>query len=239
MTKQRMTILGAIGLGLVGTFLVIGYVRGVQARASEGGKTTTVWYAKQLIQAGTPGSAVTPLVQAKQMPARYAPAGAIADVATVKNQFITVPVPAGAPLTSTLFGASASSAGHLAIPRGYEAISIELPTENGVESYAQPGDHVSVFATFMSGAQGPQTIKILSDVAVIATGAAQPAEAAPAAKKAPVSQTTFVLAVTPAQAARIVLGKQAGTIWLTLIPAGQHSVGARTVSVTSLARGAA
>jgi pilus assembly protein CpaB len=214
MNRQRIVVAGAIVLGVLGMFIVIGYVRGVQARADAGGKMTTIYQAKDAISAGTPGSALAAHLKTAKMPARYAPVDAVKDLRTVKDLFVSTPVSPGATLTRATFASSPSTQGRLAIPSGHEAMAVELPMENGVESYAQPGDRVSVYATFPSSKKGPQTIKVASNVEVISTTTAATLKKGPAT----VTQTVYVLAVTPDEASRIVFGKQVGAIWLTLVP---------------------
>jgi pilus assembly protein CpaB len=224
MRRQSMLLIGGLVLGLLGATLTFAYVRNVEGRAASKSEVVTAFVAREPIAAGTPGSALSEVIEEKDIPRAYLQPGALEDIGTVVDQFTTRTIVPGQTLTTTDFGQVGQSEGRLPIPKGHEAVAIATTLDGGLGQYATPGDRVSVYATFKQGAV-PTTRKLLSNVLVIATQA-NPEATNPATGIAPGSasgQLLFVLAVTPQQAGKLIYGQRMGEVSLTLIPQGQVS----------------
>lgn len=221
MRRPRALFVGGLALGLAGVGLVMVYVRSVETRAAAAGETATVYVVRQAIPAGTPGRDLAGAVEATEMPRRLVPGDVVTDLATVQGLVTVGRLDEAEPLRARDFAAAGVTRGALAIPQGKEAVAVAITVDGGVGRYPQPGDRVNVYATFRDG-RGV-TRKILSGVEVLATqpasGSADRIGLGPAGS----GQLVYLLAATPEEAARLVFGKELGSISLTLLPEGQES----------------
>jgi pilus assembly protein CpaB len=223
MRRQSTLLIGGLVLGLVGFILTFAYVRNVQGKAASNSEVVTAFVASEAIPAGTPGSVISEVVEEKDIPRAYLQPGALVDdLSAVIEKFTIRQIVPGQTLTATDFGQVGESEGRLPIPKGHEAVAIATSLDGGLGQYAQPGDKVSVYATFRQGT--PTTRKLLSNVLVIATQA-NPQVGDKLTGVAPGTTTglLFVLAVTPQQAGKLIFGQRMGEVSLTLIPEGQVS----------------
>ncbi|HEX9697016.1 MAG TPA: Flp pilus assembly protein CpaB [Actinomycetota bacterium] len=230
MRRQTIPLVLGLILGLFGTAMVMSYVRGVQRDAGRSGEPVTVYVAASEIAAGTSGAHVAAAARKTQMPRRYAPVGAITDPATIKDQTALERIADGETLTARMFGSAGGTRGSLAIPKGREAVSVSVPLDAAVAEYPRPGDRISVYATFKGAT--PVTIKIVSAVPVLATETRTRG-----ATGASGGDLVLTLAVTGAEASQIVFGKQIGSLWFTLVPAGQTSPAVEPVTLPAQVSG--
>ncbi|MEX2458021.1 MAG: Flp pilus assembly protein CpaB [Actinomycetota bacterium] len=222
MRRQRVLLTGGLLLGLLGAALTFTYVRGVEGRATSGSEMVTAYVATATIPAGTPGSQIGELTTTKRFPRAYLQPNALGELGAVDSQFTLRQITQGQTLTQTDFGEVGASAGRLPIPRGHEAVAIATTLDGGLGEYAQPGDRVTVYATFRQPV--PSTRKLLSNVLVIATRANPEAgDRLTGTPPGSTGQLLFVLAVTPKQAGKVIFGQRLGEVSLTLIPEGQTS----------------
>jgi pilus assembly protein CpaB len=125
--------------------------------------------------------------------------------------------------------ADAGAAGlSLLVKPGYRAITLDANDEIAVGSFLRPGDRVDVEVVLP--AQGPggvgQSRAWLTDVDVLAVGAATGAGAAAPSSATPGGQgaaRTVTLALTPDQVSRFVLARSSGRIFLTLRNPSDHA----------------
>ncbi len=222
MRRQSMLLIGGLVLGLLGATLTFAYVRNVEGRAASKSEMVTAFVALEPIAAGTPGSVIVDVTEEKEIPRAYLQPGALEDLAAVTEQFTTRTIVPGQTLTTSDFGQVGESEGRLPIPKGHEAVAIATSIDGGLGQYAQPGDKVSVYATFKQGVA--TTRKLLSNVLVIATQAnPQAGDKLTGVSPGTTTGLLFVLAVTPQQAGKLIYGQRMGEVSLTLIPEGQIS----------------
>jgi pilus assembly protein CpaB len=114
-----------------------------------------------------------------------------------------------------------------AVPEGMRAVTVALDSIIGVAGFLKAGDHVDVVATFdmdrMSNAAVAKTV--LQDVELLAIGPeVRPEEGQSATGKKgarPKEQPNATLAVTPADAEKLILAESTGKLRLTLRRAGE------------------
>ena len=129
---------------------------------------------------------------------------------TTTVQAGTIVVPANAPTAPTTF----------TIPEGKQAVALQVPFVAGLAGYAKAGDTVNVYGNVQtkdkdlpSTPLAPSTKLILSGVQVLAvTGPAPGADT---------GNTTYLLALDPAQAEQAIFFGRFESLWLTLVPKGQ------------------
>ena len=127
---------------------------------------------------------------------------------------------------------TAGEPGGFVIPEGKQAIAVALDPVAGTNGIAKAGSRVNVFAAITAkddkGASEHAARMVLQGIEVlkIAAGGLTPASAATAedAPAAPHGTTLFVLAVTPAQAEKIVYHGAFSKLWFSVVPAGQKPV---------------
>ena len=109
------------------------------------------------------------------------------------------------------------------VPAGKEAVAVQVPTVPGLAGYAKAGDRVNVYGTFKdrqpnAGARGlPLAKLILADASVLAV-------TAPAAG-AEGGTATYLLAVNPGDAERVIYLASFEGIWLSITPDGAPAIG--------------
>jgi Flp pilus assembly protein CpaB len=118
------------------------------------------------------------------------------------------------------------------IPEGKQALAVALDTVAGTAGTAVKGSHVDVFAavTVKPAKTGdPETHAtrmVLQDVEVLTVdnGTTLPGTNNAVDKAGPNATTTFVLAVTPAQAESIVYHASFSKLWFSVLPANAKPV---------------
>ena len=125
-------------------------------------------------------------------------------------------------------GQAAPAAGQPAgftIPAGKRALAVALDSVAGTAGTATKGSRIDVFASVAEkevreGIDTKNTRMIIQDVEVLSIGAS----GVLANDKAPSATTTFVLAVTPDQAEKIIFHASFSKLWFTVLPAGAKPV---------------
>lgn len=108
------------------------------------------------------------------------------------------------------------------VPAGKEAVAVQVPTVPGLAGYAKAGDRVNVYGTFKdrqpnAGARGVPLAKlILADASVLAV-------TAPAAG-AEGGTATYLLAVKPGDAEKVIYLASFEGIWLSITPEGAPAI---------------
>lgn len=225
MRRRLLATAAALVLIAVGTVVLVGYVRGAEARAFAGARTVEVLVADALIPAGTAGTALGDLVRIEALPAKAALAGRVTDVAALADRVATVDLQAGEQLLDSRFARpdSLQAPGTVPVPDGLQEVSIVLEPQRAVGGRLSAGDRVGVFLS-MSG-DPATTHSVLHEVLVTQVQGA-PAPPAPpeegtaaVAAPAPSGSLMITFAVTAAQAEAIVFGAEHASIWLSLEPA--------------------
>ncbi|HYH24814.1 MAG TPA: RcpC/CpaB family pilus assembly protein [Blastococcus sp.] len=226
MRRRLLAAAAALVLLVVGTVVLVGYVRGADARALAGVRTVDVLVADALIPAGTAGSALGELVRIEALPAKAALAGRVTDMAALVDRVATVDLQPGEQLLDDRFvrADALQAPGTVPVPEGLQEVSVVLEPQRAVGGRLSAGDRVGVFVSM--GGDPATTHSVLHEVLVTQVqGApappAAPAEdaAAPASAPAPSGSLLLTFAVTAAQAEAIVFGAEHATIWLSLEPA--------------------
>jgi pilus assembly protein CpaB len=228
MRRRLLAASAAVVLLVVGTVVLVAYVRGADARALAGARIVEVLVVDELIPRGTPGSELAELVSTEVLPAKAALEGRVTDLSTLTGRVSTVDLQPGEQLLVSRFENpdDLQAAGTVAVPLGAQEVSILLEPQRAVGGRLAAGDHVGVVVS-VSLATGPATHAVLHDVLVTQVqGAPAPAaaegdpETASAGTAAPSASLMITLAVSAAQAEAVVFGIEHGTLWLSLEPDG-------------------
>ena len=226
MRRRLLAAAAALVLLVVGTVVLVGYVRGADARALAGVRTVDVLVADALIPVGTAGSSLADLVRTEALPAKAALAGRVTDLTTLAGLVATVDVQPGEQLLDSRFARpdALQAPGTVPVPEGMQEVSVVLEPQRAVGGRLSAGDRVGVFLS-MDG-DAATTSSVLHEVLITQVqGAPAPAVAPaddgaePVATPAPSGSLLLTFAVTPAQAEAIVFGAEHARIWLSLEPA--------------------
>lgn len=222
MGRRLALLIAAVLVAALGTSLVFVYVRNADNRAVADQKPVTVLVAKTSIAAGTRVSdaANAGAFQTKELPQAAVPTGALSSVDPIKDEVALTTIFPGQQLLAGMFGATAAATGSIAIPPGQLAASFQFQDPQRVAGFVQPGSSVAVFVT--SSLQGgvQSTRILLPKVTVIAVGPTTITPPANAAQANPESlpRALLTLALTQAQAEKLIFAQTAGgSLYLGLL----------------------
>jgi pilus assembly protein CpaB len=232
MRSRLIIIIVAIAFGVVAAVIAIQYLQGQQARITEGTQLVTVLVAAQDLSVGMTSEEVLSkgYITQRQIPRQYVAGSAVSSRAALEGKVVSQPVSKDEQVTGAMFKYAADVGLASSTPRGYLAVSIPYDAARGVGGLLRPGDTVAVFGTFAQDASGKGGISklILSKVKVLAVGAeltaastAQAGTANSSGGLSSVGQTvqsasTITLALTAADAEKLVFTEEQGRVWLGL-----------------------
>ncbi len=155
-SRRTLILVAAVVIGALASFLVYGYVSGVQDEAYDDAQRLEVYVVKQTIPKGTYGEEATAakLIVKDQIPKKFYPPNAIKDpnvdlggkVAVndlAVNQVITTDMFADPATVSSSFADRLEKIND----EDQVAISISVDTVRGVSGLLQPGDYVNIMST--------------------------------------------------------------------------------------------
>jgi pilus assembly protein CpaB len=224
MRRRLLAACAALVLLIAGTLVLLGHVRGADARALAGTRTVEVLVAAELIPEGTPGSELAAHVRTELLPTKAALTGRVTDLSSLTGRVATVDLQPGEQLLSSRFQRpdDLRAPGTVAVPAGLQEVSMLLEPQRAVGGRLAAGDSVGVFVSMPA----PATHAVLHRVLVTQVqGAPAPVstdgetETASAGSAAPSASLMVTLALTAAQAEVVVFGIEHGTVWLSLEPA--------------------
>lgn len=152
--RRIIAIVVALVLAGAGTFFLVRYIQGAEARALEGEVLVEVLVADQPIAAGTASEELTNLVRLEQVPTKVVVAGAVADLAPLADKVTAIALLPGEQLTVDRFmdlAAYQETIGGRAaveVPADQLQVTISLSPDRVVGGELRPGDIVAVFASF-------------------------------------------------------------------------------------------
>ena len=222
MAKRSKLVLslGAL-IALAGGFLVFQNVRGSGSEGTPQG--VTVLAASTPIPAGTTGAnaAGQGMVTTKVLAAAAKPADALTDISELSGKAAVEPIPAGAVLTLGRFPPAQSRIGTVQIPPDKMALALEMPNVPGVAGFAGAGDQIDIFGVTKQGTDGPGVRLIMQNIEVINVNGTT---LAPTAGQPEGKPLVFLVAVSPAEAERLVYLTTFEQLYFSLVPKNQSPV---------------
>ena len=137
-------------------------------------------------------------------------------VEDVLNRGLIAGIVTNEPLTESKVAPLAAGGGlQPSITEGMRALSVKVNEVIGVAGFVSPGSHVDVIVTLRQGSSDESMTRVVvSDVEVLTAGTAYDRDKARDGQAIPTSVVTLL--VTPADAERIALAANQGSIMLTL-----------------------
>jgi len=247
MRTKIVVLIIAVILGLLSAFAVVSYIEGARATIEAEDKPVEVLVAQQDLPAGLSAEELMAeeYVALVEIPRRYVADGAVSSLGAIKDRLLTVPLTKGEQLTANRFSLPSEAGLSFAVPEDYVAIAIPNSADRGVAGLVRPGDSVAVYATFElepNRIDTAVTRLILQKARVLAVGASTTtvsttddedeeeantgtlAGAGARAGTEPDVPGTVTLALSPADAEKLVFAQEEGAVWLALLGSGTTEV---------------
>lgn len=227
MDRRKGLLIAAAVIAVLGTLLVVAYVRTANSRAADQYHAVPVLkVVKQIDQGETVAEAqASGAITLGNVAQNSLLSGALTEISSISNDVALATLYPGEQVVSAKFGASASSTA-LTIPKGMIAISVSLTDPTRVASFVNPGNAVVIFLNGTASRGGAYSRMLLPKVQVIAVGSTstlpdQSTNKAQTTTSLPSTLLTF--AVTQQQAEKIFFAQSQGTLSLGLLN-GQSQV---------------
>lgn len=244
MRRRLLAAFAALILLVAGSLVLLGYVRGADARALAGVRTVEVLVVDEFVPAGTPGDELAQLVRSEPMPLKAALEGRVTDLSALTGRVASVDLQVGEQLLGSRFVRpdDLQAPGTVAVPPGLQEVSVLLEPQRAVGGRLAAGDTVGVFVSLTSDA-GPASRAVMHRVLVtqvqgapapVDPAAAGQPETASAGAPAPSSSLMVTFAVTAAQAEAVVFGVEHGTLWLSAEPDGAVIDGTEVITPATI-----
>lgn len=222
MPSSSARVIFGIGLAV----LIAGAVTGVYVfLRPDQGKTAervAVLVAAKPITAGTTASSAASqgLIQQKTVTRGAVPDRAVIAIDELAGTVAAMPVAAGDVITSDMFTQAQTRIGTVRIPPGRTALALEMENVAGIAGFAGAGDKVNIYGVDDAddAGNGPGVRLILPSIEVLSvngvTLTADPGK--PGAER-----LVFLLAVSPAEAERLIYLSKFEQLYFSLVPADQ------------------
>lgn len=151
MRRKVLAIAAALAFGLLGTTMLIRFVRGAETRALADERLVEVYVVTQPISAGTPGASMSSRVALEQVPAKVRAAGAVTDLPAVSDLVASVDLVPGEQLVLARLiepESLATRQSSVQAPAGHVEVTLPFDPTRILGGLIAPGDTVVVFASF-------------------------------------------------------------------------------------------
>lgn len=188
------------------------------------------------------------LIERRDLPDTAVADGAIGSLEQIQGQVAVSAITPGQQITTASFGTSAaagSTGTDIEVPEGLQGISVDLSVVPGVAGFIDSGDSISIISLIQTEAgaapqqaspegeegqpatpvaeDGLQARYVLQNALVLAVGQRVTTYDENGQRTGKAIQESnenyiFTLALTPAEAEKLVFAKTQGTLWATLLP---------------------
>lgn len=158
MNRRSVGIVIAVLLGLAGTLVLVGYVRGAENRAVAGEKLVHVLVASKSVAAGTAAEDLRSATTSERVPAKVRPDGAVTSLKSLTGLVTATNLVSGEQLLRPRFvspGQVTKGVGEVKLPSGFVEVTLSLEPERAVGGLIRPGDRVVVFGSVDTGTTSP------------------------------------------------------------------------------------
>jgi pilus assembly protein CpaB len=151
MKKRVIGFIAAVVLAMVGTTLLVAYVKGAEDRALAGETIVEVYVVQSRIDQGTPGEDIEDMVLLERIPTKVQVDGAVAALEDIEGLVAAVDLLPGEQITLDRFVVRTSVSRYARTedaPPGYLEMTMSLSPERFVGGSVTPGDTVAIVASF-------------------------------------------------------------------------------------------
>ncbi|MGP0221884.1 MULTISPECIES: Flp pilus assembly protein CpaB [unclassified Paenarthrobacter] len=234
---MKARLLGGIAallLAVIGTVLLVTYVQGADKRAQQGLEPVSVLVIKEKVPAGTKVEDLGNKVKSETLPQSAVAQGTVSALSDQKGKVTSVDLQPGEQLLGVkLVNPNELVPGTVPVPEGLQETTFVLAPERILGGRIEAGDTVTVYASFKLDEAVPAgsglpaqltgwkdfTELLYHDVVVTAVQQAAPeAEKSAGTDKGvalPNGSAYVTVAVSDANAAKMVFGAEFGSLWLS------------------------
>lgn len=152
MTKRAAGFVAAVLLTVLGSGILLAYVRSAEDRALEGETVTEVFVVAQDIARGTKGEEIANRIRTERVPAKVRVEDAVTSLDEIEGLVTVLDLRPGEQVTRSRFVLAQSLSGFegpsLNIPDSHVQVSVAVDPQRAVGGTIVPGDLVSIFASF-------------------------------------------------------------------------------------------
>jgi len=234
--------IAALVLAIVGTVVLVGYVRGADSRAMAGLQTVDVLVAAVTIPEGTNADQLPAWVASKELPATAVLPNRVTGLDQIAGQVVLVALAPGEQLLASKFGLPPTTApDELVVPPEMQQVTVLLDLQRALGGQIKAGDTVGMFLSVTDAKQTHLTahtvlVTKVQRAAVTGSTGSGAAPSADQAEPAPPSDLAASLLVTVATTApiaeKIVYAATFGSIWLSNEPQTADESGTQIVDGT-------
>ena len=171
MRRRVIALVAALLLAGVGTFVLVGFVRGAEERATAGQELALVYVVNQPIPEGTSGADIAPFVRRAEIPAETVSPNLVTDLAQLDGFVAEVDLQINEQLTTARWITPAEAAEddlqlleqnvRIDVPEGHMTLPIQLSAQQALAGTVTAGDRVAVVG-YLGGAPvaGTDTVTV-------------------------------------------------------------------------------
>jgi pilus assembly protein CpaB len=246
--RRIVGLIAALLLAVVGTFTIVAYVHGANARALDGQQTVKVFVVQKTISAGTPAEQLGSRVSLESVVKKVEADGAVTNLKDLKGRVASATLVPGEQLVQARFtNASAfrATGTGIDVPPGLLETTIALDPERALGGSLTAGSHVAVTASFDDKNNAPAASHMIlhqvlvtnvqltqaSDSKVFAANTSSGSSSSNAKDgTAPTGRLFVTLALDAPSSERVIFAAERGTLWLSNEPAGAPTTGTKLVT---------
>jgi len=180
MSRRAIGLLVAVVLALIGTVALVAFVAGAEERALEGEQLVEVYVVTEPVPGGTPGEEIEDLVTVEEVPNKVRPDDAVDSLTTIRGRVAAVDLQPGEQLLESRFievSEFTSREAGVQVPEDMIEVTVSLDPERAIGGLLEPGQTVSVFASFEPFELTTFLVEIDGEQIVIPPAAGQDLEA--------------------------------------------------------------
>lgn len=213
--KNMMLFVVAVGCGLVASIGVSQYMERASGSGSAAVETAKIFVAMTDVSQGVKLDAQN--VKLEEWPKDRVPEGAITELEQLEDRFTGTRLYAGEPILSAkLMDSTIRGSESITIPKGFRVVAVPVTVDTAVSGMLQPGDRVDILVFLRKNAEIPETgtRTLLRDVNIFSVDGTTNRSIDEDGQAR--NLRTVSLLVTPKQAESVMLGKELGTLFLSL-----------------------
>ena len=234
MKRRIIAAVAAVLLAAVGAVGIYAYVHAADQRAMAGQEPIKVLVVTKPVPKGTTPIEMAPLVTSKMLPRSAVVPGAVDSLSGVgEGLVVTTDLQPGEQVLSSRFAdpTTLTTIKSAPVPKGLQEVSLQLDSKRVLGASLVPGDTVGVFLTVGETPRKTHLVAAKVLVSRVQGGLAPVPASGKSTDQAPpmpdASSVMVTLAVTAAQAEKIVYTAEDGDIWLSLETADDNENGTK------------